>query len=162
MTIFNIKGNRLTWIVPCGLPPKAKLDGRKVMQYVWRDPPRYYSFWVFKLQLDAQCRLILSTAPTYAWKSSKKTPCIRQLEKCVFHDKAEPYSTRIIQEKYMVLGWSVLPHPPHLTDFTPSDFYLFRSLQNALNNQKKLFQEDQVKMFVEISSSGNQLNFTSE
>ena len=42
---------------------------------------RYYSFWVFKLQSDAQCRLILSTAATRAWKSFKKTHCTRRERK---------------------------------------------------------------------------------
>ena len=35
---------------------------------------QYYSFWVFKPQLDTQCRLIFITTATCEWKSFKKIP----------------------------------------------------------------------------------------
>ena len=53
-----------------------------------------------------------------------------------------------MQEKILDLGWSVLSHPPYSPDLTSSDFHLFCSLQNALND-KKFSQEDEVKTFVE-------------
>ena len=53
-----------------------------------------------------------------------------------------------MQEKIVDLSWSVLPHPLYLPNLAPRDFYLFHSLQNAVND--KIFsQEDLVKMFVE-------------
>jgi histone-lysine N-methyltransferase SETMAR len=35
----------------------------------------------------------------------------------------------------MQLGWNVLPHPPYSSDLAPSDYHLFRSLQNSLNGK---------------------------
>jgi histone-lysine N-methyltransferase SETMAR len=35
----------------------------------------------------------------------------------------------------MQLGWDVLHHPPYSSDLAPSDYHLFRSLQNSLNGK---------------------------
>ena len=35
----------------------------------------------------------------------------------------------------MALGWEVLPHPVYSSDLEPTDFYIFRSLQNFLSNK---------------------------
>ena len=37
------------------------------------------------------------------------------------------------RQKLLQLGWEVLIHPPYSPDIAPSDFHLFRSLQNSLN-----------------------------
>ena len=34
------------------------------------------------------------------------------------------------------MSGKVLPHPPYSPDIAPSDYYLFRSLQNYLNGQE--------------------------
>ena len=34
------------------------------------------------------------------------------------------------------LGWEVLMHPPYSPDIAPSDYHLFKSLQNFLNGVK--------------------------
>jgi len=39
------------------------------------------------------------------------------------------------QKKLLELDWDVLPHPPYSPDLAPSDFYLFRSLQNFLDGK---------------------------
>ncbi|XP_018349831.1 PREDICTED: histone-lysine N-methyltransferase SETMAR-like [Trachymyrmex septentrionalis] len=37
------------------------------------------------------------------------------------------------RQKLLALGWDVLPHPPYSPDIAPSDYHLFRSLQNSIN-----------------------------
>ena len=61
----------------------------------------------------------------------------------LLYDNARLYWAKIIQEKQLDSGCSVLPYLPYSLDFTPSDFYLFPSLQNAMNDK------DQMKLFVE-------------
>jgi histone-lysine N-methyltransferase SETMAR len=46
------------------------------------------------------------------------------------------------QQKIKELKWKILDHPPYSPDLAPSDYQLFRSLQNHLNNKKfKRFEE---------------------
>ncbi|GFX46203.1 mariner Mos1 transposase [Trichonephila clavipes] len=36
----------------------------------------------------------------------------------------------VTHQKLNALGWEILGHPPYSTDIAPSDYYLFRSIQN--------------------------------
>ena len=60
------------------------------------------------------------------------------------HDNARPHIAGITIEKLKQFGWEVLPHPPYSPDIAPSDYYLFRSLQNFLNG-KKFHNEEALK-----------------
>ncbi|KAJ0183883.1 hypothetical protein K1T71_000306 [Dendrolimus kikuchii] len=46
------------------------------------------------------------------------------------------------QQKLREFGWEVLMHPPYSPDLAPSDFHLFRSLQNSLGNVRFTSRED--------------------
>ena len=46
------------------------------------------------------------------------------------------------RQKLLQLGWEVLIHPPYSPDIAPSDFHLFRSLQNSLNGKNFSSLED--------------------
>ena len=57
--------------------------------------------------------------------------------KCtIFHqDTARLHVSLMTRQKLLQLGWEVLIHPPYSPDIAPSDFHLFRSLQNSLNGK---------------------------
>ena len=80
----------------------------------------------------------------------KRTTLVNTRNIVLLLDNRKPNSVRITQEKKnkLNLDWSVLTYPPYSTDLSPSDFHLFRSLQNILND-KKYSQEDQMKTFVQ-------------
>ena len=56
------------------------------------------------------------------------------------HDNATPYTSLATRQKLLRLGWEVMLHPPYSLVLAPSDYYLFRSLQNSLNG--KTFNDD--------------------
>jgi len=52
------------------------------------------------------------------------------------HDNARPHTSLMTRQKLRELDWEVLMHPPYSLDIAPSDYHLFRSLQNSLNGVK--------------------------
>lgn len=54
------------------------------------------------------------------------------------HDNARRHTFLSPRQKLLEFSGDVLPHPPYSPDLTPSDYYLFRSLQNSLNGKKCL------------------------
>ena len=60
----------------------------------------------------------------------------------IFHyDNATPHTSLATRQKLLRLGWEVMLHPPYSPNLAPSDYYLFRSLQNSLNG--KTFNDDE-------------------
>ncbi|GFY11891.1 histone-lysine N-methyltransferase SETMAR [Trichonephila clavipes] len=54
----------------------------------------------------------------------------------VFHqDNARPHTSLVTRQKLLQLEWDTMPHPPYSPDLAPSDYYLFRSLQNFLDGK---------------------------
>ena len=58
------------------------------------------------------------------------------------HDKATPHTSLATRQKLLRPGWEVMLHPPYSPDLAPSDYYLFRFLQNSLNG--KIFNDEEV------------------
>ena len=68
----------------------------------------------------------------------EKRPELTNRKGVVFHhDNARLYTSLVTRQKLLELGWDVLPHPPYSPDLAPSDYFLFRSLQNSLNKKIK-------------------------
>ena len=63
------------------------------------------------------------------------------------HDNARPHASLVTRQKLLELGWNVLPHPPYSPDLAPSDYFLFRSLQNSLNG-KNFNNDDDIKSYL--------------
>ena len=51
------------------------------------------------------------------------------------HDNARPHISLTTQQKLIELNWELIPHPSCSPDLAPSDYHLFRSLQNHLRNK---------------------------
>ncbi|CAK9806454.1 Mariner Mos1 transposase [Anthophora plagiata] len=73
----------------------------------------------------------------------KTRPKLVNRKRVVFHhDNARPHTSLITRKKLFSLGWDVLPCPPYSPDIAPSNYHLFRSLQNSMNG--KTFKDKEV------------------
>jgi histone-lysine N-methyltransferase SETMAR len=67
----------------------------------------------------------------------EKRPHLVNTKGVVFHqENARPHVSKMTQQKITELNWEILDHPPYSPDLAPSDYRLFRSLQNHLNYKK--------------------------
>ena len=78
----------------------------------------------------------------------EKQPELTNRKGIVFHhDDARPHASLVTRQKLLELGWDVLPHPPYSPDLAPSDYFLFRSLQNS-SNGKNFNNDDDIKSYL--------------
>lgn len=67
----------------------------------------------------------------------KERPELANRKGVVFHhDNARPHTSLMTRNKLTELGWEVLMQPPYSPDLAPSDYHLFRSLQNTFAGKK--------------------------
>ncbi len=97
-------------------------DVRGVVHWELLDPNQTITAEVYCSQLDRLCEKLTRNRPSL----------INRKGVILQHDNARPHTARLTQQKINELGWEVLPHPPYSPDLAPSDYHLFRSLQNFL------------------------------
>jgi len=49
----------------------------------------------------------------------------------LLHDNARPYIAKVVKKYLETLKWDVLPHSPYSPDIAPSDYWLFRRMQQV-------------------------------
>ena len=113
---------------------KPNIHGAKVMLCIWWDQKGvlYYELLKpgetingerYRTQLIRLKRAIAEKRPEYATR----------YEAIIFHhDNARPYVAIPVKNYLENSGWEVLSHPPYRPDLAPSDYHLFRSMQNVL------------------------------
>ena len=77
----------------------------------------------------------------------KKSELTNRKSVVFHHDNARPHTSLVIRQKLLELGWDVLSHSPYSPDLAPSDYFLFRSLQNSLNG-KNFNTDDDIKSYL--------------
>lgn len=113
---------------------KPGLTSRKVMLCVWWDwrGVVYHELLQSGQTIDSTLYCQQLTRLHHAIK--EKRPELANRKGVVFHhDNARPHTSWATRQKLRRLGWEVLMHPPYSPDLAPSDYHLFRSLQNSLN-----------------------------
>ena len=119
---------------PAKSTAKPNIHGAKVMLCIWWDqkgvlyyellkPGKTINGEHYRTQLIRLKRAI----------AEKRTKYATRHEAIIFHyDNARPHFAIPVKNYLQNSGWEVLPHPPYSPDLAPSDYHLFRSVQNAL------------------------------
>lgn len=120
---------------PAKSTPKPNIHGSKVMLCIWWDQKGvvYYELLkagetitaeLYRTQLMRLKRALKEKRPK--WETKHETLIFH-------HDNARPHVAQPVKRYLENVGWEVLPHPPYSPDLAPSDYHLFRSMQNALS-----------------------------
>lgn len=135
-----------SWTKP-GQPPqkvaKRTLTNKKVLLSVWWDIQGviFYDFLPSGKTIDADkyCEYLDRVQENLV----KKRPALINRKGIIFHqDNAKPHTAKVTRAKIIELGWETMEHPPYSPDLAPSDFHLFRSLQNFLSGAKMASAEE--------------------
>ena len=116
---------------------KPKLTPRKVMLSVWWDWKGIVHYELLPSGQTIDSNLYCQQLERLRQAIEKTRPELINRKGVVFHrDNARPHVSIATRQKLRELGWEVLMHPPYSPDLAPSDYHLFRSLQNSLNGTK--------------------------
>lgn len=128
-----------SWCGPGETPEtvaKAGLYPKKVMLSIWWDwqGVLYYELLPQNQTIDSTKYFSLLNKLKQAIKDNRRKFTKRN---CVvfLHDNARPYASLKTYTHLLRFGWDILPHPPYSPDIAPSDYHLFRALQNNLNEK---------------------------
>nr|AAP51086.1 transposase [Forficula auricularia] len=146
----NIKRKR-SWSRP-GEPAqttsKAGIHQKKVLLSVWWDYKGIVYFELLPPNRTINSVVYIEQLTKLNNAVEEKRAELTNRKGVVFHhDNARPHTSLVTRQKLLELGWDVLPHPPYSPDLAPSDYFLFRSLQNSLNG-KNFNNDDDVKSYL--------------
>nr|APL98298.1 putative DD34D transposase [Bactrocera tryoni] len=121
---------------PAQTTSKADSHQKKVMLSVWWDFKGIVYFELLPDNTTINSEVYCDQLDKLSDALKQKRPELINRKGVVFHqDNARPHTSLMTRQKLLQLEWDVLPHPPYSPDLAPSDYYLFRSLQNFLDGR---------------------------
>lgn len=146
--VYNNVSRKRSWSKqdePPQTTSKSDIHEKKVMLSVWWDYKGIVYFELLPRNLTINSDVYTQQLTKLNNAIQEKRPELANRKGVVFHhDNARPHTSLVTRQKLLELGWDVLPHPPYSPDLAPSDYFLFRSLQNSLNG-KNFNNDDDVK-----------------
>ena len=79
----------------------------------------------YRLQLIRLSRALREKRPEYEQKHD---------EVIFLHDNARPHIIKVVKKYLEMLKWDVLSHPSYSPDIAPSDYWLFRRMQQVTDS----------------------------
>lgn len=144
---YNVTRKR-SWVNK-GEPAAATHKGptmHKVMLCIWWDVRGVIMMELLPLNVTVTKELYCEQLDRLNIKVKELRPEITIVR--FLHDNAPAHRAKMTSEKLANLGWEVLPHPPYSPDLAPTDYYLFRALQNHIANIQ-FKDNDQLKIELE-------------
>ena len=126
---------------PAKAIPKPELHPHKVMLCVWWNSTGILHWELMPENLTVTAEIYTDQLSRVQAALIEKHPAtVNRKGILLLHDNARPHIAKLTMKKVNELRWEVLPHPPYSPDLAPSDFYLFRALQQFVKekNMKKL------------------------
>ncbi|GFV03305.1 mariner Mos1 transposase [Trichonephila clavipes] len=114
---------------------KADIHQKKVLLSVWWDYKGTVYFELLPPNRTINSDVYIEQLTKLNNAVEEKRPELTNRKCVVFHhDNARSRTSLVTRQKLLEFRWDVLPHPPYSPGLAPSDYFLFRSLQNALND----------------------------
>lgn len=134
---YNNVGRKRSWSMTDEAPQtvaKAGLHPKKIMLSVWWDYKGVLYYELLPQNTTINSTKYCSQIDKLKEEIDRKRSVLVNRNGVVFHhDNARPHVPNMTRQKLLDLGWDVLQHPPYSPDLAPSDYHLFRALQNSLN-----------------------------
>lgn len=150
--VYNNIQRKRSWCKhgePAPTTSHPDIHQRKVMLSIWWDYKGIIYFEIQPKNVTINSNIYCEQLTNLNEALKKKRPELANRKGIVFHhDNARPHTSLVTQKKLLELGWDVLPHPPYSPDIAPSDYHLFRSLQNSLVD-KTFTTDSSIKLHLE-------------
>lgn len=120
---------------------KTEIRQKKIMLSVWWDYKGILHLEFLPNNQTINSNVYIQQLTKLSDAIQAKRPEAANHKGVVFHhDNAKPHTCLVTRQKLLDLGWDVLSHPTYSPDLAPSDYHLFRIIQNSLNG--KIFNND--------------------
>ncbi|XP_029653867.1 histone-lysine N-methyltransferase SETMAR-like [Octopus sinensis] len=78
--------------------------------------------------------------------SQKQASLVNRKGVTSHHDNVRPHTAQLTKTLLEELGWEILSHPPYSPDLAPSDYHLFRGLQNYFDGLRLTREETEKEL----------------
>lgn len=163
--LYNNIKRRHQWLSPEDRPAQHPRDGLhplKVLLCVWWDAEGIIHFELLPHNQTITAEVYCQQLCRLKSALEQKRPGLVNRRGVLFHqDNARPHTARTTCTQLQEFGWEKMVHPPYSPDLAPSDFHLFRSLQNFLDG-KNFRSRDDVQEALGVFFSSKPNNFFSD
>lgn len=116
--------------------PKAELHQKKLMLCVWWNMTGILHFELLPSNRTVTAEIYADQLERVQASLIESHPALVNRKGVILlHDNARPHVAKMVHEKIVQLGWEVLAHPAYSPDLAPTDYHLFRALQNHLHGK---------------------------